>query len=289
MEKKKILLVTVSVGIFLVIAIGAAILLFTPGQAASGSAVVMQPGAAGTATIQRPAPPPAVPAGETDSAAGIFEAPPAAENFYTGQTGEPPASPAETRFTEENYFVIDAEPAGSAPPAGAEGQVRISVARPQPAAAPGVPAAQPRQAPARTEASPRPAQEAPRSAAQSAPRAAAPPASRPSGGAASSGTANSAAASRSAGTARSNNRAWTAYWVQAGSFSSMNRADSAKESLAARGITSIVENNELNGKIWYRVRVGPYTSQNEADYWLALIQTLQGFEQSQVWRSPVVN
>jgi hypothetical protein len=132
MEKKKILLVTVSVGIFLVIAIGAAILLFTPAQAASGSAVVMQPGAAGSATIQRPAgtPPPALPAGEPAPAPEIFEAPLAAEHFSAGQNGEPPAPPAETRFTEESYFVIDAEPSGSALPAGPEGQVRISVARP---------------------------------------------------------------------------------------------------------------------------------------------------------------
>jgi hypothetical protein len=30
------------------------------------------------------------------------------------------------------------------------------------------------------------------------------------------------------------------------------------------------------------VRVGPYTSQAEADYWLSLIKMLEGFEDSQV-------
>jgi DedD protein len=107
-----------------------------------------------------------------------------------------------------------------------------------------------------------------------------------SGSTARSAPRPAAAPAQSAAAAAKN---WSAYWVQAGSFSSKNRADSAKETLAAKGITSIIENNELGGKIWYRVRIGPYTSQNEADYWLALIQTLEGFEQSQVWRSARVN
>jgi DedD protein len=75
------------------------------------------------------------------------------------------------------------------------------------------------------------------------------------------------------------------YWVQTGSFSTRVRADGAKETLAGKGITSIIENRDVEGKIFYRVRVGPYTSQNEADYWLSLVKTINGFEESQVWRS----
>jgi DedD protein len=55
--------------------------------------------------------------------------------------------------------------------------------------------------------------------------------------------------------------------------------------LASKGITSIVENRDVEGKIFYRVRVGPYASPHEADYWLALIKTIKGFENSQVWKS----
>jgi DedD protein len=33
------------------------------------------------------------------------------------------------------------------------------------------------------------------------------------------------------------------------------------------------------------VRVGPYTSQNEADYWLALIKSIDGFGESQIWQN----
>jgi DedD protein len=35
----------------------------------------------------------------------------------------------------------------------------------------------------------------------------------------------------------------------------------------------------------YRVRIGPYTSQNEADYWLAMVKSIDGFEKSQVWET----
>jgi DedD protein len=55
--------------------------------------------------------------------------------------------------------------------------------------------------------------------------------------------------------------------------------------LAAKGITSLIENRDVEGKTFFRVRVGPYTSQNEADYWRELIKSIGGFEESQVWRS----
>jgi DedD protein len=72
------------------------------------------------------------------------------------------------------------------------------------------------------------------------------------------------------------------YWVQTGAFVAKVRAEDSKELLASKGITSIIENSEVNGKTWYRVRVGPYTSENEAKYWLALVKTIDGFGDSQV-------
>jgi DedD protein len=57
--------------------------------------------------------------------------------------------------------------------------------------------------------------------------------------------------------------------------------------LAGRGITAIIENRDVNGQNFYRVRVGPFTSQNEADYWLSVIKKIQGFEQSQIRQRPV--
>jgi DedD protein len=72
------------------------------------------------------------------------------------------------------------------------------------------------------------------------------------------------------------------YWVQTGAFTAIVRAENAKEMLASKGITSIIENRQIDGTTWYRVRVGPYTTENEAKYWLALVQAIDGFGESQV-------
>jgi len=72
------------------------------------------------------------------------------------------------------------------------------------------------------------------------------------------------------------------FWVQTGAFSALVRAEDAKETLAAKGITSIVENREINGKIWYRVRLGPYTSEREANHWLEIVKLIDGFSDSQI-------
>ena len=72
------------------------------------------------------------------------------------------------------------------------------------------------------------------------------------------------------------------FWVQTGAFTAKVRADDAKELLASKGLTSIIENREIDGKTWYRVRLGPYTSEKEANYWLSLVKSIDGFNESQV-------
>jgi len=72
------------------------------------------------------------------------------------------------------------------------------------------------------------------------------------------------------------------YWVQTGAFTAIVRAQDVKETLADKGITSIIENRLVDGKTWYRVRLGPYTSEKEANYWLALVKSIDGFNDSQV-------
>ena len=75
------------------------------------------------------------------------------------------------------------------------------------------------------------------------------------------------------------------YWIQIGAFSAKIRAEDAKELLNSKGLTSIIDNREIDGRNWYRVRLGPYTSENEANYWLALVKTIDGFEESQMRQS----
>jgi DedD protein len=72
------------------------------------------------------------------------------------------------------------------------------------------------------------------------------------------------------------------YWVQTGAFSTKARADGAKEILKAKGIASLVETKDVNGKNYFRVRVGPYSSKKEAEYWLSLVMTVDGFNESYV-------
>jgi DedD protein len=83
-------------------------------------------------------------------------------------------------------------------------------------------------------------------------------------------------------------KTYNSYWVQTGAFSTKIRAEGAKDSLASKGITSIIDNRDIDGKTWYRVRVGPYTSETEANYWLALVKSIDGFADSQVRLSQVL-
>jgi len=75
------------------------------------------------------------------------------------------------------------------------------------------------------------------------------------------------------------------FWIQTGAFTTIKYAEGAKDYLAARGITSTIEDPVINGKTWYRVRVGPYTTRDEANYWLALVKSIDGFSSSQVWET----
>jgi len=72
------------------------------------------------------------------------------------------------------------------------------------------------------------------------------------------------------------------FWVQTGAFSAQVRAEDARELLATKGIISIIENREINGKVWYRVRLGPYTSEREANHWLEIVKLIDGFNDSQI-------
>ena len=76
------------------------------------------------------------------------------------------------------------------------------------------------------------------------------------------------------------------FWVQAGSFTSRERANGVKSTLDNKGLSAIITNQIIDGNTFYRVRVGPYTSRNEADYWLAMVKSIDdGFQDSLVWES----
>ena len=78
-----------------------------------------------------------------------------------------------------------------------------------------------------------------------------------------------------------------AYWVQIGSYTQKSGADKVKANLSERGLVSVIFDGNVQGKTYYRVRVGPYVSRAEADYWLRFVKDIDGFENSQVWKSGI--
>jgi DedD protein len=75
------------------------------------------------------------------------------------------------------------------------------------------------------------------------------------------------------------------FWVQVGAFTQQSRAEELRKVLDAKGMKSIIDPRNVNGVTYFRVRIGPYVSKDEADsYWLPLVKTM-GYEDSQVWQT----
>lgn len=55
------------------------------------------------------------------------------------------------------------------------------------------------------------------------------------------------------------------YFLQAGAFSSYSEADALKARLALHGLIAEIQNVEIDGKIFHRVRVGPYPRIEQLD------------------------
>jgi DedD protein len=259
MEKKKLLLVAISVGIFLVLVIGASILVFSPRTPS--------PAAAAAAKPARP-----VPVGKIDEPVeSDAPAPVSAVELVRTLDGSSRLddsglqTPPENKVQDDVFYIYGENPSETVTvdrsTGGSGNRLIVDVPRPS---APAVPDA------------PRPAASAARTNPAPAARTSPAPAAR----------APAAAAPAPRAVAASPSRAQDNYWVQTGSFSTVARAEAVKDTLSAKGIVSLVENREVEGKTYFRVRVGPYTSKNEADYWLALIKSIHGFEESLVFKTP---
>ncbi|MDR2659539.1 MAG: SPOR domain-containing protein [Spirochaetaceae bacterium] len=259
MEKKKLLLVSVSVGLFLVIVIGASILVFSPRDYPSATKAEIVPISPGkpqvsvAATSSEPPPSPAVTQSDSSTAPINNEPPRTLENvIYINGDNADNAVRVE-RLNDGNTRTIITIPSPR--------ENIITVTAPQPVAATAVP--------------------------QTETVAATPPPSSNTTVAASTPKASGTTPTPSAGNvktekpAASNKPAW---WVQTSSYSKKAYADNAKKFLESKGITSVIMNGVVGGKTFYRVRVGPYSSQAEADYWLSLIKTIEGMENSLVWK-----
>ena len=68
------------------------------------------------------------------------------------------------------------------------------------------------------------------------------------------------------------------YWIQAGSYSSKKNAEEARSVLSAEKIASeIFTFTDANGTLFYRVRIGPYTTKSEAEYWQSRVALIEKF------------
>lgn len=73
----------------------------------------------------------------------------------------------------------------------------------------------------------------------------------------------------------------TRYWVQVSSLTSRKSADAAREELNKNQISAdVFTYTDKKGQMYYRVRVGPYTTKTEAEYWCSKIVKIDAFRNS---------
>ncbi|MBN2627996.1 MAG: SPOR domain-containing protein [Spirochaetales bacterium] len=69
------------------------------------------------------------------------------------------------------------------------------------------------------------------------------------------------------------------YWLQVGSFPNSVSADNLRASLKARGIDSVMQTREVNGTLYYRVRVGAFSEKGEAEAFKEKLIALKEIEE----------
>jgi len=83
----------------------------------------------------------------------------------------------------------------------------------------------------------------------------------------------------------------TEYWIQAGSYTSRTRADRIKDELDRQGLTGRIMSKDVDGTLYYRVRIGPYQEKAEAQKFLTWVKEKEQFSSSyisQVYRNKTV-
>ena len=72
------------------------------------------------------------------------------------------------------------------------------------------------------------------------------------------------------------------YWVQAASFTDKTNAETARSLLADEKIPAeVFTYQDKKGLTYYRLRVGPYTTESEAEYWNSRIKLIDNFASTQ--------
>ena len=272
MEQKKILWVILSVSLFVLIIFGIALFLYSPSRnsataQAGGETIPYE--TAGTASNVDPD----LWARDPDKVAGLDRnAPAAAGNIINlnnlniistdGQNGQVSGIDVSDLTAQAGETEVSGLPTELAE------QIGIDTAQPEPQSAPArkeEASAQP-QAAAMVQAQPKPAVEK-KSAQASASITIKPKAKTPAKPAAP--------------------QVQTLYWVQTASLASRINAERARDKLAAQHMKVEIFTKETSSGLTHRVRVGPFTNNTEAKYWLDSIKKIEGFEKSYVTEEKV--
>ncbi len=68
------------------------------------------------------------------------------------------------------------------------------------------------------------------------------------------------------------------FWIQVGSYTEKKSADTARSLLEDKKIRNeVFTYKDAKGKLFYRVRVGPFTTKSEAEYWQSRIKMINEF------------
>ena len=295
MEEKRILWISAAVGIFLLIVIGAAWILYAPHKNADSASVLTQeqnentwiltPQASGSALAE--APKEEVPARPAGTAPAVLPSDAAVSNEISDQANTLQSkdltiiSNNTTVFAKDGVTTIDLTASGRAPeqqaieaPAGSENARDVKTV---------VPAQSGNEVGAAETAQTRnvkPATAGTQSAQstqtqKSAPSAQKAAAAKPANSAAKNTGKPKAAAAKTASVP-------DRFWVQAASFTDKENAENARSILANEKIPAeVFTYRDKNGKTFYRLRVGPYTTESEAQYWNSRIKLIEHFSSTQ--------
>jgi len=72
------------------------------------------------------------------------------------------------------------------------------------------------------------------------------------------------------------------YWIQTGSYSSHFRAEDMAGMLTNQGLSGRVTTREVDGRTFFRVRIGPYAEKAEAEKFLSWVRDVKGLETSYI-------
>ena len=97
-------------------------------------------------------------------------------------------------------------------------------------------------------------------------------------------------AKASGGTAAAKTNPVTRFWVQVAAYNNKKTAENARSVLSDKKINSDIYTYEDNkSKLFYRVRVGPFTTKSEAEYWQSKIVEIADFSKAGSYVTSTVN